>query len=52
MVRQDRLTQKINPEVLRLMSKLLIDPDFAMVIVSTGDRIVAKQKSTAAPCDS
>jgi len=43
---QDCLTLQINPEVSCLMHKLLIDPDFAMVVVLSGDDIVPQQKSS------
>ena len=42
MVRHNRLTKQINAEVPSLMSKLLINPDFAMVIVLPADGILAK----------
>jgi hypothetical protein len=45
MVRQDRLTEQVDPKVLRLMSQLLIDPNLAMVIVLPADHIFAKQKA-------
>ena len=45
MVLQNRLTEQINSEVLRLMSQLLIDPNLAMVIVLPADRIIAKQET-------
>ncbi|MFM8724299.1 MAG: hypothetical protein ACKON9_04155, partial [Planctomycetaceae bacterium] len=47
MIRHDRLAQQINAEVFGLMDELFVDPDFAMVIVSAGDRIIAQQKTPA-----
>jgi hypothetical protein len=41
----DRLTQQINAKVFGLMHELLIDPELAMVIVLSGDRIVSQQKT-------
>jgi hypothetical protein len=45
-LRDDGLTKKIDPEVQSLMSKLLIDPDFAMVIVLPADGIFSKQEAS------
>jgi len=39
------LAKQINPEVLCLVNELLIDPDFAMVIILPGDGIIPQQKT-------
>jgi hypothetical protein len=45
-LRDDGPTKKIDPEVPSLMSKLLIDPDFAMVVVLPAGGIFSKQEAS------
>jgi hypothetical protein len=46
MVAHDRLAKQVNAKVAGLLSQLLINPDFAVIMVLTADRIVSKKKTT------
>jgi len=50
-IRQNRPTQQINPEVPSLMHKLIVKPQLAMVVILPRDRVLAPAKKTAAPSE-
>ena len=45
MVRQHRVTKKINPEPFRLQAEAIFNPGFAVIVVLPGQRIIAEQKA-------
>ena len=47
MVRKNTETQQIDSEVCRQTLKLLFDPDFSMVVVLAGNRVISKKEAAA-----
>ena len=47
MVRKNRVAKQIDPKTRGETLQLLFDPDLAMIIIVSSDRIVSEQKASA-----
>ena len=46
MIGKKRKLEKINSELSRKQTQLILNPDLSMVVVFTGNRIITQQKAT------